>query len=87
MTLRVEFDPNVRTLHNGTFVGFEDIHGHIEIGEEVVLFESEGGIQVHAFVKAIDYNYNLVFFDVAWDTLNRISNGNNSESISKKTGN
>ena len=69
----VEIDPNVRTVGNGTYAGLEDVHGALAVGHEVVLRESEAGIEGRGTVTKIDRVKRLVYFDVDWSTFRAVA--------------
>ena len=69
---RIEFDPNVRVRGNGTFTWLPE-GVSLRVGDSVVLFEPEGGIEVDGKVTEIDTAKNLVYFTVDWPTLREIA--------------
>lgn len=66
---RVEIDLNVRVRGNDTFVGFEDVHGPITVGEAVEVYESESGVSGEGKVTEIDGERELVYLSVDWSSL------------------
>jgi len=69
--VRVEFDPNVRIHGNGTYVGFEDVRGVVQLGDDVLLYEPEEGIEVHGRVTMIDPSKEIIYFSVDWQSARR----------------
>jgi len=69
MTARVEIDLNVRVQGNATYTGFEDVQGKIALGDEVVVFESESGVEGTGRVTDIDFRRQLVYLAVDWESL------------------
>lgn len=69
MTTRVEIDLNVRVRGNETYAGLEHVHGPIEVGQDVLAWESEDDIVGHATVTDIDMRRRLVYLAVDWRSL------------------
>lgn len=67
MSMRVEFDPNVRCAGNRTYVGLEDVPGSLPIGAAVDLYEPESGLSWPGVLAAADDVRRLAYFDVQWD--------------------
>lgn len=68
-TTRVAIDPNIRVRGNGTYAGFEDVTGPIAVGEEVEVYEPEGGLVGTGRVTEIDGSRELVYLSVDWASL------------------
>jgi hypothetical protein len=66
---RVEIDPNVRIGRTITFSGFDDCDRVPSVGEPVVVYESEAGIEGPAVCSGIDEAKRLVYLDVDWARL------------------
>jgi hypothetical protein len=69
MSARVQIDPNVRVRGNGTYVGFEDLHGVITQGQEVAVYEQESGLNGRGRVTEIDIVRRLVYLAIDWPSL------------------
>ena len=67
---RIEFDPNVRTKHNWTYSGFEDIIAgpFPKVGDPVLATEVEDGIEFDGTVTEIRWHTQLILFEVVWDS-------------------
>ena len=68
MTTRIEIDLNCR-VPGGTYAGFENCEGPVEIGQDVEVFESESGINGIARVTEIDAEVGLVYLSLSWSSL------------------
>jgi hypothetical protein len=66
---RVAIDPNVRVRGNGTYAGFEDVTGPIEVNEQVEVYEPESGLTGDGQVTEIDAERRLVYLSVNWASL------------------
>lgn len=64
----IVIDLNVRTP-NGTYAGFEDANGPVEVGDVVNVVERESGMFGGALVTGVDENLRLIYLSVAWGTL------------------
>jgi hypothetical protein len=65
---RVRIDLNVRARHGLVRAGFEDANGPLSVGDEVVVFEPEDGIEGLARVQELDETERFVYLDVDWST-------------------
>jgi hypothetical protein len=65
---RVRIDLNVRARHGLVRAGFEDANGPLSVGDDVVVFEPEDGIQGLARVQELDETDRFVYLDVDWST-------------------
>lgn len=72
---RVEIDPNVRVRGNQTRTGLRYVHGPINVGDEVEVFESEADIEGRAWVADIDNDKGLVYLRVLWRSLKKRKEG------------
>ena len=61
---RVEIDPNVRTRGNETYARTDEADGDLNIGDAVILYESEDRIEWDGTVTRFDRG--LVYFRVDW---------------------
>jgi hypothetical protein len=76
---RVQFDPNVRTPTNGTYVSGHDFPGvtvgvnpsGVTAGDRVILFEPEEGIEVDGTVSGFSNTREIVYVDVDWSGIRR----------------
>jgi len=66
VSTRVMIDLNVRVHGNATYVGFEDVDGPIAVGDEVVVFEPESGLEGSGRIVEIDADNELVYLSVDW---------------------
>jgi len=65
---RVRIDLNVRARHGLVRAGFEDANGPLSVGDDVVVFEPEDGIEGLARVQELDETERFVYLDVDWST-------------------
>jgi len=63
---RVSIDLNVRVRGRQTLAGLEDVHGPIEVGQLVEVFEEESGAYGPGYVMDIDTKKRLVYLSVDW---------------------
>jgi hypothetical protein len=65
---RVRIDLNVRARHGLVRAGFEDADGPLSVGDDVVVYEPEDGIEGLARVQELDDSEQFVYLDVDWST-------------------
>jgi hypothetical protein len=65
----VDIDLNVRVRGNQTFTGIEDVHGPIDVGDEVLVREPESGVRGNGRIVEIDHQRRVVYLDVDWPSL------------------
>jgi len=65
---RIRIDLNVRTA-TGTFAGFEDADLLPFVGEHVIAFEEETGVEGPAIVEAVEVVSRLVYLQLDWSRL------------------
>jgi hypothetical protein len=69
MITRIAIDLNVRVRDGQTYAGLEDVHGDIEPGSTVTVYEPESGVSGSAEVTEIDTSRQLVYLAVDWQAL------------------
>lgn len=68
---RIEIDPNVRLADNSTYAPLTALAGGgpLEPGQDVIVFESEAGIEGTGKIRSVDTDLAMIYLDVDWASL------------------
>lgn len=75
---RFEIDPNVRVNDNQTYAPLDS--SEHEIGDDVILFESEDSIEWDGKIASYNFTRGLVYFDVEWESVRSMAGALTAES-------